>query len=246
MRNQPSENVSSSSPLDWLEYLALIGSVAGTVAVIAGKSVALAATPLSLAILINFANRRRIDQLSLQNSRAARVQMQELSEQLQSFQQEVRNLPVGDALAAGSGAELQSLQASLGHLQHQYDGFQSTINSVTERLQQAPSGEALFSLENSISALSTSLRSYDGRLTTLEQAPSPSAPSVVEAPDLGQLRADLDASLHPIREQIESLQAKLTETPAVANPEGMASLENTLADLSAKLNNYGDRLHTGV
>jgi chromosome segregation ATPase len=244
-RNQPSENVPSSSPLDWLEYLALIGSVVGTAAVAAGQSIVLAATPLSLAVLVNFANRRRVDQLSLQNTRAARVQMQQISEQFQTFQQQLSNLPSGGSIPASSSTELQSLQASVGHLQHQYDGFQASISRLTEQLDQTSSGENLFGMENSISALSTSLRSYEGRLAALEQAPP--APgegfaSGIETADLGQLRTDLENSLNPIRQQIESLQVRVSDSGPMPSPDGLSSLESNLSGLTASLNSFGERL----
>lgn len=215
---QSSEGVASKSPLDLLEYVALIGSVAGSAAAIATQSIAYAATPLSLAVLVNFANRRRIDQLSLQNSRAARVQVQQISEQLQSVQNQLQ-ISAGGASSAVM-PDLQPLQANLGQLQQQYDGLQS-----------------------SFADLSAYLQNYQERLTTLEQSPASTAASFMgEAADLEPIRSEIATLDSKIQQLAASGISAGSDMDSSAVESMMQEMQIQYASLQAALDGYGDRL----
>ncbi|KGF73573.1 hypothetical protein DO97_19025 [Neosynechococcus sphagnicola sy1] len=61
--NLESKNTNTKSPLELAEYASLLLSVAGTVASALTQQAVLAAAPLSLSLILNLANRRRIQAL---------------------------------------------------------------------------------------------------------------------------------------------------------------------------------------
>jgi hypothetical protein len=235
-RNQSPESGANGSPLDMLELVALLGSVVGSGVSIATGGIVYAASPITLALLLNFANRRRIDQLSLQNSRTARGQVQQVSEQLQSLQQRFSSAPAGSQ--AGDQVDLQPIQANMGFLQHQYDGLQSTLNNVTEHLQSLPGLGAIAGLENTLADLSA-------RLSSVEQAPVGAGMVPGESADLG-----------PIRATIASLEARLADlsvSPAAFSSESgvdtgaldsfKTEVHSQYAGLQSALSDVAERLH---
>jgi chromosome segregation ATPase len=235
-RNQSPESGANGSPLDMLELVALLGSVVGSGVSIATGGIVYAASPITLALLLNFANRRRIDQLSLQNSRTARGQVQQVSEQLQSLQQRLSSAPVGSQ--GGEQVDLQPLQANMGFLQHQYDGLQSTLNNVTEHLQSLPGVGAIAGLEGALADLSA-------RLTSVEQAPVGAGAAPVDSADLGQIRANL--------ESLEARLADVSASPAAASSESgvdrgaldsfKTEVHSQYAGLQSALSEVAERLH---
>ncbi len=230
-RSQSPESGANGSPLDWAELVTLLGSVVGSGVSIATQQIGFAAVPMAAALLLNRVNRQRMDQLSLQNTRAARVQVQQISEQLQGLQQRLSGSPIGSQ--GGEQVDLQPIQANVGYLQQQYDGLHSTLSSVTERLQSVPSTGAIAGLENALADLSA-------RLSSVEQAP-------VGMGAVGGESVDLE----PIRASIESLEARLAQVSSAPAEHGIdtgalehlkteihsqyAGLEGTLSSLSARL-----------
>jgi hypothetical protein len=229
-RSQSPESGASGSPLDWAELVALLGSVGGTIATFAGQSAAFAVGPATVALLLNRVNRQRMDQLSLQNTRAARVQVQQVSEQLQGLQQRLSGSTVGSQ--GGEQFDLQPLQANVGYLQQQYDGLHSALSSVTERLQSVPSTGEIAGLENTLADLSA-------RLSSVEQAPG-TAVAVGESVDLAPLRASIESletrlaqvSSAPAEPGIDSGALEHLKTEVHSQYTGLAE---TLSSLSARL-----------
>ncbi len=227
-RNQSPESGANGSPLDMLELVALLGSVVGSGVSIATGGIVYAASPITLALLLNFANRRRIDQLSLQNSRTARVQIQQVSEQIQLFQQRLSSAPVGSE--GGEQIDLQPIQANMGFLQHQYDGLQSTLNSVTEHLQSLPGVGAIAGLETALADLSA-------RLTSVEQAPVGAGAAPVDSADLGPIRATI--------ENLEARLADLSVSPAAASSD--SGLDTGVLDsFKTEVNSQYAGLHSAL
>ncbi|MBW4552524.1 MAG: hypothetical protein KME35_15655 [Aphanocapsa sp. GSE-SYN-MK-11-07L] len=324
-RSQSPESGASGSPLDWAELVTLLGSVVGSGVSIATQQIGFAAVPMTAALLLNRVNRQRMDQLSLQNTRAARVQMQQVSEQLQGLQQRLSGAPIGSQ--GGEQVDLQPLQANVGYLQQQYDGLHSALSSVTERLQSVPSTGAIAGLESALADLSArlnsveqtpvsigaaasesvdltplrasieslearlaqmssasaesatdpaaleyfktevhsqyaglegSLSSLSARLVSLEQAPEAAAPAG-EPADLGQLRADLETLVTPVRQQVESLEARMSSLPEAPAPgvepaalEGLqtqvyqlnSQMESALTEISQKVADVPVTVHS--
>jgi len=77
-------------PLEIAEYVFLAGSALGTVAAVVSKQVVFAATPLTVALALNLANRHRFQQQTEQYSQSV---LAETNQVVESLQQQVRVLP---------------------------------------------------------------------------------------------------------------------------------------------------------
>lgn len=130
-----------NSWLEIAEYVSLAGSVVGSAVAVASQQVIYAAAPVSAALLLNVANRRRFEQQAEQNRAGAVVQVQQLSQEVESARASVRALPSPDQLVLLQEAiqterqrlerletsNLAAIEQDISRIQQQYAALQESI-----------------------------------------------------------------------------------------------------------------------
>lgn len=105
----------SFSSLTILENISLLGSVAGTVILIASRQIAYAPAPLYFSALLSLVNRQRIEQL-IQQSNAPRITQVDpgISREVKSLHDQVKTLPLQvEALRTTTELLIQKSQDSI-------------------------------------------------------------------------------------------------------------------------------------
>jgi chromosome segregation ATPase len=228
-RNQRPEK-SGSSPLDIAEYLALAGSVAGGVAVVAGKAsvaaVSFAAPCLSLSLLLNFVNRRRMEQIMLQHSVMVQTHVQQLAAQANQPQ-------LQPAIAA---VDLGPIEQQLSNLRSQDDSLQQSVEGVVQQLLHLPTSDKLLQIETSLAQISETIAHLQAN------------PSQVAEPasiDASQLHADMQATVAPLQTQLEHLQQQL-QAVSTAPAAATTSDNETIGALQERLHQLDGRIETAL
>jgi hypothetical protein len=231
--NKPMASEQTGNPLQFLEYLALAGTVVGTAAVAVGKNVAFAAAPMSLSLLLNLANRRRAEQVSLQNSQATLNQIQQVSHQIRALQDRPEPsapLPAIESYDSGLTQRLESNLADMGGSMQQ---LQDRLAAL-ELMQPAP-GEAVQTLGG-------------------DPFGDPFADSAASAPmDPAFVRAEIKTQLEPFDQRLEALVAYFEQglsapaspaTEADTNAVEMLKLQMQVqyTDLEASMNHVLEQL----
>jgi hypothetical protein len=245
-------NDSEASPkqpaniLQLLEYVTVLGSVAGTVAAFVTKQAVLAAAPMSASLFLNLINRRRIEQANLQNTQAASSQMQLVSEHLGRLQSQIPLglIPPGAEVTEGLTPEMESaitaIQNAVDNLSQRLGLLETAPQAVGFGLDSEPS--ALFNadqfnveFERRIDPLE---QKFDALAAYLEQGtPAPATEADSAAVEMLKLQmqvqyTDLEASVNHVLEQLQQL-------PPANHLEQWAA---SLSELTHTVESYQQRL----
>lgn len=179
--------------LSLVEYLILVGSGVGSIASIASQQIAFTAAPVSCLMLLNIANRRRLDKETLKAANTSIAHLdQRLTDEVKAIDQQVRTLPSFVDLASVRKTIQQRHDNAIAQLQHNVSSRISAIEGRdVDRLEQE-----LAYLKTKYSQLSESLATvsqYLGRLATTNR---------VEG---------AESAIADLRSEVAQLQTKITE-----------------------------------
>ncbi|MBD1939202.1 WD40 repeat domain-containing protein [Microcoleus sp. FACHB-68] len=125
--------------LEIVEYLSIAGSAVGTVVAVASQQVVYAATPISLSLLLNLLNRRRLENLPAAGGTSEIIQVQrQLLGEVESVRRQLSAMPVQDAGAnitvlrqlSEQITDLPTLQAQLAQINHRLDTEKQNFEPV--------------------------------------------------------------------------------------------------------------------
>jgi hypothetical protein len=261
---QPEKVTNKNDGLEIVEYVSALGAVVGTIAAVVSQQAIYAAAPLSLSIVLNLINRRRLDQLTRQRTFADTTHVQrQLSEDVRSLRQQILDLPVSaeqvnlsnikESLAelyAGITAletemqsrfaplqrlDLNALQEDISQLHSQYASLMTSLDHVTDQMSSLPASDSTASLEREIAQLKIDI-------ALIEQSRE-AQPPISEPFDPTNLRTEMQAMLAPLQGQMAALESKMNDLPIVdpAIPEYQLDQVN---GLNGQVENLGSRLES--
>lgn len=181
--------------LEIAEYVAVAGSVLGSVATAIYGQAVFAAVPLTLSVSLNLLNRYRSDQLSWRRTTAAIARLQQqVSEEIESLHGSVPALsghsqpPEGAGIASAAemqsartqqqGPSLEPLYQNIAQLQEQCATVQESVSSVIHYLNSSSVVERVDRLEKATAQLSENLAGLANQVEAVaqrrwEQKPQP-------------------------------------------------------------------------
>ncbi|WP_017717516.1 WD40 repeat domain-containing protein [Kamptonema formosum] len=225
--------------LEIAEYLSIAGSVLGSAVAVTSQQLIYATTPVSLALLLNLVNRRRLELLPgpSVSTEMARTHRQ-LSAEVESLRLQLLALP--------ASPEVASIREALGHLSETVAGLQAEVTAQT--LQIASVGDRIQMRENpappALKLLPAQLDEINRRLNSLPVAAQPAPEPLVE-----ELRAVLARVTEGIahlnrngenlvtREDLARLISEIDKQRLQLGALGqsVAPVEGTLARLSQRI-----------
>jgi tetratricopeptide (TPR) repeat protein len=174
-----------SNWLEIAEYISLAGSVVGSAVAVASQQIIYAAAPVSASLLLNLANRRRLEQMAPPNSRGEVAQVhQQLTQEVDALRTSVRQLPTQAELSGIKQAlqtEIQRLEdlktregaaspEDLSQLQIQYSNLLEAIASVSTRLEELSPASQVKALEASLANTVEDLAHLETEVSQLQSA----------------------------------------------------------------------------
>lgn len=214
--------------LEIVEYLSIAGSIVGSVVAVAYQQILYAATPLSLSLLLNLVNRRRIDAPGA-NAKIVQINRQ-VSRDIELLRQELSGLP--------NQIEISNLQRGLGQLSQMMAQIQSEVVIQRQEINATNSNfqvliEQLSSIKNPVSTSepdisnSSALRIFSAEVKQQVEALKANLTSAVASNESSELPAqtfvstvDLErffAELEKVDYKQESFRASLTSIERVLN-----------------------------
>lgn len=166
--------------LDLVESLALLGSGLGTIASIASQQLAFTAAPVSCLLLLNLANRRRLDRETLESANNSITHLdQRLSKDIKDLNQQIQACPsfadlatvrktiqqrqdnaiaqlhhtVSSRLSAIERQDFDQLEQELAYLKTKYTQLSESIATVSQNLNRVVTSNRAENAENAIAAL---------------------------------------------------------------------------------------------
>ncbi|MGB8698459.1 MAG: hypothetical protein WCD18_03495 [Thermosynechococcaceae cyanobacterium] len=212
---------------------------------VAKEAAVFAAAPLTLAIALNYFNRRQLDRLTRQQTLLDITEVQRrLSSEIQGIRGQAfegsGNIELGNtnqfqgALASlsetVSALEMQMQQGGVGgsdpsHLEaelvqlrnHQLDLSQS-LEAINQQLRNLPAEASSTHLDSEIAALKEQM----GQIQNMPMAVSSPSPEV----DLNALRDEFQGLLHPVHQNLIDLESRVAQSgaqdiPAPVDPEAL-------------------------
>ncbi|MCT7980900.1 tetratricopeptide repeat protein [Laspinema olomoucense] len=234
--------------LEILEYLSVAGSVAGSVAAIATQQIVYAATPLSLSVILNLANRRRLAQEPSIGGNSIELG-EKLARELKILREQVQGLPTDSefnhvqsavskhseefeevkrqlekTLSLAQGLELSPLRQDISVLRENYAGVQETLTALSAQLQSAESpksGHGVERWESAIAQINSKIAQFQNKLSKLEtgNATPDLNPVLSEIAQIEQRLETVRASVsQAIEQEIAGLRADLEARVSAGNP----------------------------
>ncbi|MCT7988095.1 tetratricopeptide repeat protein [Laspinema olomoucense] len=234
--------------LEILEYLSVAGSVAGSVAAIATQQIVYAATPLSLSVILNLANRRRLAQEPSIGGNSIELG-EKLARELKILREQVQGLPTDSefnhvqsavskhseefeevkrqlekTLSLAQGLELNPLRQDISVLRENYAGVQETLTALSAQLQSAESpksGHGVERWESAIAQINSKIAQFQNKLSKLEtgNATPDLNPVLSEIAQIEQRLETVRASVsQAIEQEIAGLRADLEARVSAGNP----------------------------
>lgn len=253
------ESINKSVSLQIVEYVVAAGAVAGTVASVVINQAAIAAVPLTASVFLNLLNRRQLDQLTRQSTFADTTEVQRrLTAEIQSLRSQVEDLPAFQERSDYNDVKVSitSLSASVSTLEQQMmevptgqppleaiSAIEAEINQLREyQIDLTHSIEALQSQIPSDAEAATFSDSIHQELTTLQDAVAQLSQQTAEGPsaaaDLSPLRAELQAMLAPVQQQVADLSDRLEHQAAPTTPaqeEQLAPVYGQIEEVKVKM-----------
>lgn len=215
-----------NSWLDIAEYVSLAGSVVGAAVAVTSQQVIYAAAPMSAALLLNVANRRRLEQQAEQNRSDVFIQLQQqLSKEIESLRACVQGLPSQEQfvllqeaiqserqrLQQLENSNLVAIEQDILRIQEQYAALRESIlkkESQEEKETVKLLTEKLAQLEENVQnrASQQDFTSLVSALAALEQTVQPSRQAIAA------LEKQLEAISQQVnRQNVETFQSTILE-----------------------------------
>jgi tetratricopeptide (TPR) repeat protein len=235
-----------SNWLDLTEYCLLAGSGVGAVAAIVFQQLALTATPVSLLLLVNLLNRRRVDQeIEARSQENLTLVEHRLSKQLETLDRRVQGLPTFWDLASLRKTVLQKnrlattqvhqelsqrlaelerqdspqLQTQIKHLREQQGKMQAALAQAEKNLQRMADQDRVREAEDQLQALRVDLNRVQDSFNKFSRTMNPNA-------------------LKTIQSQIEHLNRRFTKLP---NPVDTERLQQEMKEVLKAINDMSSR-----
>lgn len=240
------ESMKKSNWLDLTEYCLLAGSGVGAVAAIVFQQLALTATPVSLLLLVNLLNRRRVDQeIEARSQENLTLVEHRLGKQLETLDRRVQGLPTFWDLASLRKTVLQKnrlattqvrqelsqrlaelerqdspqLQSQIKHLREQQATMQNALAQAEKNLQRMAAQDRVREAEDQLQALRVDLNRVQDGLNKFSRTMNPNA-------------------LKTIQSQIEHLNRRFTNLP---NPVDTERLQQEMKEVLKAINDMSSR-----
>lgn len=251
------EMINKNVKFQFLEIASGLAAAGGTIVLVVAKNTAsfaaVAAFPLTLSIALNYFNRRRLDQLTRQQTLLDITEVQRrLSSEIQGIRGQAPSFSAGDMDAANAGQfenaiaslsetvaglEMRLQQSSVGsadtsHLDselvqlrnHQLDLSQS-LEAVNQQLRAQPVSADSSNLEAEIAELKQNI-------AQLQSMGAPVALGAVGAEvDLDSLRTEFQDQLNPVHKLLGDLESRLAEVSQPTEPSATVDVEPLRAEL---------------
>ncbi|KAI9134077.1 hypothetical protein [Acaryochloris sp. CCMEE 5410] len=249
--NTLEESIKQNVILQVVEYGVAGLSIAGTVMTFILKDAIYSATPLTLAVCLNLFNRRKLDQLTRQHTAAdTALVKRDLRAEIQRVRSQVEDLPAFQERSDYNDVKVSitSLSASVATLEQQMmetSGDQpiEAISAIEAELNQLR--EHQIDLTHSIEALQGQIPSdaesanvadsYQQELSALQDAVSQLSQQGGAA-DLEPLRAELQAMLAPVQQQVVDLSERTQQSaPTTVSEEQLAPVFGQIEDVRVKM-----------
>ncbi len=236
-----------SNWLDITEYILLAGSGVGAVVAIVSKQLAFTAAPVSLLLIVNFLNRRRVDHLIAARSQEGITSVENrLSHQLEVIDRRVQGLPTFWDLASMRKTVMQKnrlsttqveralgdrlteleqrdaptdLQAQINHLKEQQAKMQTVLTVAESNLNRIVGDDRMRAAETEVQDLKLQLRKIQGEITQFSRTLNPNA-------------------LKAIQSQIDHLNRRFTGLP---NPVDTDRLQQEMKEVLKAINDMASR-----
>lgn len=250
--NTLEDSIKQNVMLQFVEYGVAGLSVAGTVATFILKEAIFAAAPLTVSVCLNLFNRRKLDHLTRQHTGADMALVKrDLRAEIQRVRSQVEDLPAFQERADYNDVKVSitSLSASLATLEQQMmetSGDQpiEAISAIEAELNQLR--EHQIDLTHSIEALQGQIPSnaesanvadsYQQELAALQDAVSQLSQQGSGTADLEPLRAELQAMLAPVQQQVVDLSERTQQSsPAMASEDQLAPVFGQIEDVKVKM-----------
>jgi predicted nucleic acid-binding Zn-ribbon protein len=251
------EMINKNVKFQFLEIASGLAAAGGTIVLVAAKNTAsfaaVAAFPLTLSIALNYFNRRRLDQLTRQQTLLDITEVQRrLSSEIQGIRGQAPSYSAGDMDAANAGQfenaiaslsetvaglELRMQQGTVGsadtsHLDselvqlrnHQLDLSQS-LEAVNQQLRAQPVSADSSHLEAEIAEL----KQHIAQLQSM--GASVALGAVGSEVDLNSLRNEFQDQLHPVHKHLSDLESRLAEVNQSPEPSAPVDVEPLRAEL---------------
>ncbi|QIZ72449.1 tetratricopeptide repeat protein [Oxynema aestuarii] len=210
--------------LDIAEYLSVAGSVVGSGVAVASQQTVLfaAAAPISLSLILNLANRRRL-QLSQPAAATEIVQLkQQMTDELAALRERIQGMP-DDTELNQVLASVAKLSEELARVQHQVQNAQSLVQGVELN----PIRQDLSVLREHCTTFQDALAQLGRRLDRVEgEGGVAVAPAKVER---------LESAIAQVQGKIAQVQAKLQKLDSVPENGDRAALSAQLEQLERRL-----------
>ncbi|ABW27320.1 coiled-coil domain-containing protein [Acaryochloris marina] len=249
--NTLEKSIKQNVMLQAIEYVVAGCSIGGTVLTFILKDAIYSATPLTLAVCLNLFNRRKLDQLTRQHTDADMALVKrDLRAEIQRVRSQVEDLPAFQERSDYNDVKVSitSLSASVATLEQQMmetSGGQpiEAISAIEAELNQLR--EHQIDLTHSIEALQGQIPSdaesanvadsYQQELSALQDAVSQLSQQGGAA-DLEPLRAELQAMLAPVQQQVVDLSERTQESaPTTVSEEQLAPVFGQIEDVKVKM-----------
>lgn len=250
--NTLENSIKQNIVLQAVEYGVAGFSIAGTVATFILKEATFAAAPLTLAVCLNLFNRRKLDQLTRQHADGDMALVKrDLRAEIQRVRSQVEDLPAFQERSDYNDVKVSitSLSASVATLEQQMmetpgDQPIEAISAIEAELNQLR--EHQIDLTHSIEALQGQIPSntesanvadsYQQELSALQDAVSQLSQQGSGSADLEPLRAELQAMLAPVQQQVVDLSERTQQSvPTTVSEDQLAPVFGQIEDVKVKM-----------
>ncbi|MEB3355878.1 MAG: tetratricopeptide repeat protein, partial [Synechococcales bacterium] len=228
--------------LDFAEYVSLVGIGAGTVMSVLSKQFLYASTPLSFAMLVGFANRRRIESAQEQKQITAQAELkQNLTKDIELLNQHLQTLPSPEMIGDVRKSILRHNREEMKRLAVQVNSMQEEVVKHLKVLEGQNLGSVrddIRNLENSYSELYSglaNLRAHLNQLANSSRVDEVEKAIAQVANESKQIQTTLQTvsdqtkpSLAYLQEQVNYLSRQMKALPP---PVDASSIKRELAEL---------------
>jgi tetratricopeptide (TPR) repeat protein len=224
-----------SNWLDLTEYFLLAGSGVGAVAAIVSQQLAFTATPVSLLLMVNLLNRRRVDQaIEARGQEAITLVEYRLSKQVETIDRRVQGLPtfwdlaslrktvlqknrlatsqvhqeLSHRLAELEKQESPQIQSQITHLKEQQATMQAALQAAERNLHRIVSHDRMRDTEDQLQEMQLQLHKVEDAITKFSRTLNPNALKTIQG-HIDHLNRRFTALPNPV--DTERLQQEMKE-----------------------------------
>jgi tetratricopeptide (TPR) repeat protein len=224
-----------SNWLDLTEYFLLAGSGVGAVAAIVSQQLAFTATPVSLLLMVNLLNRRRIDQaIETRGQESITLVEQRISKQIETIDRRVQGLPtfwdlaslrktvlqknrlatsqvhqeLSHRLAELERQESPQLQSQITHLKEQQAKMQAALLAAEKNLHRIVSHDRMRDTEDQLQEMQLQLHKLEDAIGKFSRTLNPNALKTIQS-HIDHLNRRFTALPNPV--DTERLQQEMKE-----------------------------------